>query len=147
MANSVGLHHLSRNMTKPTECVPSEDSDQPGHPPSLIWVFVVRMKKPWALRYPLTAQRRLWWDWEDAQADLSLRWAHTHCVGFVMSWLICSCLSVPILRIFTVLVKRKFFILCCKVSSNTIIEPQHDKRRLWSFRPGQTQTGLYSHRS
>ena len=23
----------------------------------------------------------------DAQADLSLRWAHTHFVGFVMSWL------------------------------------------------------------
>ena len=27
-------------------------------------------------------------DWADAQADLSLRWAHTHFVGFVMSWLI-----------------------------------------------------------
>ena len=28
-----------------------------------------------------------WSDWVDAQADLSLRWAHTHFVGFVMSWL------------------------------------------------------------
>ena len=28
-------------------------------------------------------------DWADAQADLSLCWAHTHFVGFVMSWLIC----------------------------------------------------------
>ena len=28
-------------------------------------------------------------DWVDAQADLSLRWAHTHFVGFVMSWLRC----------------------------------------------------------
>ena len=28
-----------------------------------------------------------WSDWADAQADLSLRWAHTHFVGFVMSWL------------------------------------------------------------
>ena len=27
-------------------------------------------------------------DWADAQADLSLRWAHTHFVGFVMSQLI-----------------------------------------------------------
>ena len=27
-------------------------------------------------------------DWADAQADLSLRLAHTHFVGFVMSWLI-----------------------------------------------------------
>ena len=25
---------------------------------------------------------------EDAQADLSLHWTHTHFVGFVMSWLI-----------------------------------------------------------
>ena len=39
-------------------CTPSEDSDQPGHPPSLI---AVRIKKAWA----------------DAQADLSLRWAHS----------------------------------------------------------------------
>ena len=37
---------------------------------------------------PLSAQRRLWSVWVDAQADLSLRWAHTHFVGFVMSWLI-----------------------------------------------------------
>ena len=69
------------------ECAPSEDSDQPGHPPSLIRVFAVRMKKPWILSYPMSAQRRLWSDWADAQADLSLRWAHTHFVGFVMSWL------------------------------------------------------------
>ena len=32
-----------------SECVPSEDSDQPGQPPSLIRVFTVHMKKPWAL--------------------------------------------------------------------------------------------------
>ena len=37
-------------------CVPSEDSDQPGHPPSLIRVFTVRMKKAWVLSYPLGAQ-------------------------------------------------------------------------------------------
>ena len=71
-----------------SECAPSEDSDQPGHPPSLIRVFAVRMKKPWALSYPLSALRRLWSDWADAQADLSLRCAHTHFVGFVMSRLI-----------------------------------------------------------
>ena len=28
-----------------SECAPSEDSDQPGHPPSLIRVFAVRIKK------------------------------------------------------------------------------------------------------
>ena len=30
---------------------PSEDSDQPGHPPSLTRVFAVRMKKAWVLSY------------------------------------------------------------------------------------------------
>ena len=51
----------------------------------LIRVVAVRMKKDWVFSYPLSAQRRLWSDWADAQADLSLRWAHTHFVGFVMS--------------------------------------------------------------
>ena len=82
------------------ECVPSEDSNQPGHLPSLIRVFAVRMKKAWILSYPLSAHQRLWSDWADlslpdqslirAQADLSLRLAHTHFVGFVMSGLIWS---------------------------------------------------------
>ena len=69
------------------DCAPSEDLDQPGHPPCLIRAFAVRMKKGWVLSYPLSAQRRLWSDWADAQADLSLRWAHSHIVGFVMRWL------------------------------------------------------------
>ena len=37
---------------KQNECAPSEDSDQPGHPPSLIRAFTVRMKKPWVLSLP-----------------------------------------------------------------------------------------------
>ena len=37
----------------------SEDSDRPGHLPSLIRVFVVRMKKACVFSYPLNAQRRL----------------------------------------------------------------------------------------
>ena len=68
------------------ESASSEDSDQPGHPPSLTNVFAVRMEKAWVLSYPLSAQRRLWSDL--AQADLSLRWVHTYFVGFVMSWII-----------------------------------------------------------
>ena len=44
---------------------------------SLIRVFAVRMKKAWVLSYPLRAQRRLCSDWVDAQADLSLRLAHS----------------------------------------------------------------------
>ena len=73
--------------TNKNDCTPSEDSDQPGHLPSLIRVFAVCMKKAWVLRYPLSAHRRLWSDWADAQADLSLRWAHRLFVGFVMRWL------------------------------------------------------------
>ena len=44
-------------------CAPSEDSDQPGHPPSLFRVFAVRTKKAWVLSYSLSAQPRLWSDW------------------------------------------------------------------------------------
>ena len=43
-----------------SDCAPIEDSDQPGHPPSLIRVFAVGMKKAWVLSYPLSAQRRFW---------------------------------------------------------------------------------------
>ena len=71
-----------------SDCAPSEDSDQPGHPPSLIRVFAVRMKKAWFLSYPLSAQRRLWSDWAGVKADQSLRWEHSHFVAFVMSRLI-----------------------------------------------------------
>ena len=80
-------------------CVPSEDSDQPGHPPSLIRVFAVRMKKHWVLSYALSAQRRLWSDWADAQADLSLRWAHSHFVGFVTRRLILKTPDLKVLKI------------------------------------------------
>ena len=84
-----GLHWKCKWATtwqnQQSDCAPSEDSDQPGHPPSLIRVLPVRMKKAWVLSYPLSAQRRLWSDWADAQAHLSLRWVHSHFVGFVMS--------------------------------------------------------------
>ena len=57
-------------------CAPSEDSDQPGHPPSLIRVFA------WA-QWEAKGQSFLHADSEDssqtgriAQAGLSLRWAH-----------------------------------------------------------------------
>ena len=83
-------------MTKPTKWVCTQRRlwsdwvDQPGHPPSLIRVFAVCMKKAWVLSYPLSAQHRLWSDWVDAQADLSLRWVHSHFIGFFMTWLISS---------------------------------------------------------
>ena len=46
---------LPHDKTNKMACAPSEDSDQPGHPPSLIRVFAVRMKKAWILSYPLSA--------------------------------------------------------------------------------------------
>ena len=55
---------------QPCGCAPSEDSDQPGHPPSLIKVFCVRMKKAWVLSYPLSTQRRLWSDWAWSEYSL-----------------------------------------------------------------------------
>ena len=49
----------SHDKTNKMACAPSEDSDQPGNQPSLIRVFAVRMKKAWALSYPVSAERRL----------------------------------------------------------------------------------------
>ena len=75
-------------MTKPTNwhVRPVKTWVSLGIRPSLIRAFTVRTKKAWVLSYPLSAkwrlrsawasQRRLWSDWADAQADLSLRWAH-----------------------------------------------------------------------
>ena len=77
-------NQLSRLMTKPTKWLhPAKTQISLGIRP--VWsVFAVRMKKAWVLSYPVSAQRRLWSDWANARADLSLRWAHSHFVGFVM---------------------------------------------------------------
>ena len=40
-------------------CAPSEDSDQPGHPPSLIRVFAVRSMGSWRPNVSQCGQRRL----------------------------------------------------------------------------------------
>ena len=71
------LYEPAHDETNKMTCAPSVDSDQPGHPSSLIRVFAVRLKKHWVLSYPLSAQQRLWSDWAEAQADLGLHWAHT----------------------------------------------------------------------
>ena len=77
------LHDKTNKMA----CAPSEDSDQPGHLPSLIRVFAVHMKKAGVFSYPLSAQRRLWSDWVDAQADLSLFWAYMVMIVFAIFFL------------------------------------------------------------
>ena len=88
LASKKSTYEPPHDKTNKMACAPSEDSEQPGHPPSLIRIFAVRIKKAWVLSYPLSAQQRLWSDWADAQADLGLRWAHSHFVGFVTRRLI-----------------------------------------------------------
>ena len=46
------VNQLPHDRTDKMTCVNSEDSDQPGHPPSLIRVLAVCMKKHWGLGYP-----------------------------------------------------------------------------------------------
>ena len=82
--NDCNCDDLSRDMTKPTKwlCVQrrlrsawaSAQSDQSLRCPH---------EESLGPQLPLSALRRV-----DAQADLSLHWAHTHFVGFVISWLI-----------------------------------------------------------
>ena len=74
----------SHDKTNRMACAPSKDSDQPWHPPSLIRVFAVRMKKAWVLSYPLSAQQRLWSDW----ADPRLIWVFTGrtVILLVLAW-------------------------------------------------------------
>ena len=52
-------NELPHDKTNKMACVPSKDSDQPGHPPSLIRVFPVCMKKSFILSYSLSARGRL----------------------------------------------------------------------------------------
>ena len=56
---SKGNYEPRHDKNQHNKSAPSEDSDQPGHPPSLIRVFALRMKKVCVLSYPLSAQRRL----------------------------------------------------------------------------------------
>ena len=69
-----------------------------GHPPSLISFCC-----PHEESYPLSAQRRLWSDWADAQADLSLRWA----LMLICCFLTCSNTNIA---------KNSYFVLLLIVS-------------------------------
>ena len=73
------INEPPHDKTNKIACAPSEESDQPGHPPSLIRVFAVRMKKTWVYGYPLSTQRRL------------IRLGICHFVGFVIRPLNCLC--------------------------------------------------------
>ena len=74
---AVKINELQHDKTNKMTCVPSKNSDQPEHPPSLIRVFPVCMKKVRVLQLAThKVQSKDWSDWADVQADLSLRWVH-----------------------------------------------------------------------
>ena len=54
-----GIHEPPHDKTNKMAIAPSEDTDQPAHPPSLIRVFAVNLKKYWVLSYQLSALRSL----------------------------------------------------------------------------------------
>ena len=70
---------MSRSMTKPTKWPVRAAKTRPFRSESSLSAW-------WKLGslFLLSAQRRLWSDCADAQADLRLRWAHMPFVGFVL---------------------------------------------------------------
>ena len=73
---------MSHDMTKPTnECAPSEDLDEPGRPPSLISLRCALSEKLRTQAFFMRTAKTL--------IRLSLCRAHSHFVGFVISWLKC----------------------------------------------------------
>ena len=85
-------NYLSRYMTKPTKWHVRPAKTQIN----LGWVFALRSMGSLGPKPSLSGQRRHWSDWADVQADLSLRWAHSHSVGFVMRRLKLFCLFTEI---------------------------------------------------
>ena len=77
-------------MTKPTKrhVRPVKTQIRLGMHPVWSESSLSTWRKLGVLNYPLSAQWSLWSDWADAQADLTLRWAHSQFVGFVMRRLI-----------------------------------------------------------
>ena len=111
--------------TNKMACAPSEDSDQPGHPHSLIRFFTVCMKKHWFLSYLLShskdsdqtghrkprliclhwAHMPFCWFWHEAAQILSPHYCCVACVRQVTEW-VSTCMSeVFILRRFTIFSK------------------------------------------
>ena len=105
-------------------CAPCEDSDQPGHPPSLIRAFAVCMTKAWVLSYPLSAQRRLiklggcpgWSESSLRTVVLFLSWGGSYAWSSFKSLAIgcCSCAGAWFCRYFCV-----FAHMCCVKENQT----------------------------
>ena len=116
--------------TNKMACAPSEDSDQPGHPPVWSKTSLSAWRKLGSLATQW-AHSEDWSDWADAQADLSLHWAHTHFVGFVMRPLNCG-------------TPWRVNIVSSKYQEHhqQHNEPWHDKTNKMSVRPAKTQISL-----
>ena len=108
-----------------------QDSDQPAHSRSLIKLFVLRMKKlyPWLLLLRLVKI----WHCANAQADLSLRWAHVRrCVFRLTFWFI-LCLLVYVhtsrkdVYLAFCLGKKARIVTGKKTLSETIWSTMHEK--------------------
>ena len=56
LAGPLFINEPRHDKTNKVACAPSEDSDQPGHPPSLIRVFAVGIEPAWILSYLLSTQ-------------------------------------------------------------------------------------------
>ena len=69
-------YELELDKTYNKICATSEDSDQPAHPRSLIWVFADRMCLLRPPRYQKNYERKPLPYWVDLQADLILCWSH-----------------------------------------------------------------------
>ena len=79
-------HNMSRDMTKPAKWVCAQRRLRSAW--ASVWLES-SLCVQWVAKDPsfLHADSEDWSDLEDAQADPSLRWAHSHFVVFVMSWL------------------------------------------------------------
>ena len=79
-------HEPPHDKTNKMAIAPSEDTNQPVHPPSLIWsVFAVRMKKHRVLSYPLSATAKTL-----IRLGGCLNWSEsslgTKAISLVLSW-------------------------------------------------------------
>ena len=73
----------ARWQNQQSDCAPAKTQISLGSRP--VW-SESSLCAQWVAKDPmfLHADSEDWSDWADAQSDLSLRWAHTHSVGFVM---------------------------------------------------------------
>ena len=96
-------YHAASWQNQQNDCASSEDSDQPGHPPSLIRVFAVPQLAANDPSFLHTGSE----DSDQTGQMARLTWVFAgrtcHFVGFVMRWLISCCGS-------SLNVMRKYFV-------------------------------------